>query len=148
MRVYVPATLATLRRLVDAGQLAPAPFPAFAVTAALRAAYGGDDQEELEYAATIEAARESLRLLADDLSAPRRRLVLAADAPDDAVRPGTGPGEVTVARAVPYDRIASALADEPDAEPDVRAALDGDAERVEERQLLWYARQELPNLLC
>ena len=62
MRVYVPATTATLRSLLDAGEL-PERRNAFAVTAGLREWYVDDDLEALEYAAMLEAARASLRLL-------------------------------------------------------------------------------------
>ena len=45
MRVYIPATLALLRQLVDDGEMRPRSGTAFAVTPALREAYaeGGED---------------------------------------------------------------------------------------------------------
>ena len=90
MRVYLPATTTTLRALVDDGLL-PGPHTGFAVTDQLRRFYaltdGEADVEELEYAALLAAARGSLRLIDVDPTAARRRVVLAADVPDDAVRP-------------------------------------------------------------
>jgi len=64
MRVYVPATIATLRRLQADGELAAQGGTAFALTPALRESYAAGDEEELSYAAMAEAGRASLRLLA------------------------------------------------------------------------------------
>jgi len=64
VRVYVPATISMLRRLVADGELRPVAGTAFAVTPALRESYATGDTEELEYAAMADAARASLRLLA------------------------------------------------------------------------------------
>src|SRR5262249_62344149 len=79
MRVYLPATVETLRRLLEGGEIGPAPLRGYAVTPALREWYVDDDLEELEYAALLDAARASLRLLDLDQKAPRRRVVIAAD---------------------------------------------------------------------
>jgi hypothetical protein len=67
VRVYVPATISLLRRLVSDGELRPVGGTAFAVTPALRESYASGDAEELEYAAMADAARASLRLLSFDL---------------------------------------------------------------------------------
>lgn len=163
MRVYVPATLALLRTWLDAGEVGPAPFVAHAVTPALREWYVEGDLEELEYAATTAAARDSLRLLAGGPQGdePVRRLVLAADVPDAAARPDPGHDRsaVTVSSPVPLRHVVSAHVDDADAEPAVRAALaalaaadagDEDArwtvEAVEDHELLWYAAQELASV--
>jgi len=82
VRVYLSATSTTLNELLTSGVLGPAPLTAFAVTPGLREWYVDDDPEALEYAATMEAARGSLRLLDSDPSAARRRVVIAADVPD------------------------------------------------------------------
>ena len=73
MRVYFPATTRTLRELVDTGELGPPPLTGFAVTPQLRAWYRDSDLDELEYAALLEAARGSLRLLDQDPGARSRR---------------------------------------------------------------------------
>ncbi|MBW1603249.1 hypothetical protein JJV70_14295 [Streptomyces sp. JJ66] len=86
MRLYVPLTLPRLAVAHRQGELDPLPLAAFAVTPALRAWCGSDDPEELEYAALGRAALASLRLLADDAQAPRRRVVVAVDVADEAVR--------------------------------------------------------------
>src|SRR5215831_12994439 len=83
MRVYLPTTLTALACLLRAGEIGPAPVRGYAVTPALREKYASGDLEELEYVAMAHAARASLRLLADDPRAPRRRVVLAADKGDD-----------------------------------------------------------------
>lgn len=65
LRVYVPATVAMLRELVVDRELRAVNDTAFAVTPALREAYASGDDEELAEVAMGEAARASLRLLAD-----------------------------------------------------------------------------------
>lgn len=162
MRVYLPATTRVLRELVDAGELGPAPLTGFAVTPGLREWYTEGDVDELEYAALLEAARGSLRLLDEDPTSARRRVVVAADVPDDAVsaRPDLDRSVVRVNRPVPLRLVASVHVDGPDAEPAVRAAADAvleadlgsdDAKFVldeaEGYELLWYASQEVGPLL-
>jgi len=163
MRVYIPATFATVGDLLGRG-VTPDPVSAYAVTAALRAWVeldGPAGEEELELAALSEAARACLRLLAQNPGLPARRVVLAVDVPDGHVRvedgsDRCGPGQVTVTAAVPVDWIRALHVDEPGAETDVRSAAgavadadagDGIAESVvaaaESRELLWYAPQEL-----
>lgn len=162
MRVYVPLTPPGLARVVDAREIGGPPLEARAVTPELREAVGSDDLEELEYAAMAAAADGCLRLLAEDTGAPRRRVVLAAEAPDDAVRPGPEPnvGDVLVDRPLPLTNVMSGHVDEPEAATDVARAVDtlaaaddgdGDAlavlDELAERELLWYARQELPEVV-
>lgn len=167
MRVYLPATTTTLRTLVDEGRLT-GPHTAFAVTPQLREFYersdADADQEELEYAALLTAARASLRLLDVDPAAPRRRVVLAADVPDDQVSPMDDPhverGAVRVTADVRMRDVASAHVDGSDAEGDVRAAvnvvLEADlgsedaqfvVDQAEGHELAWYASQELGTVL-
>ncbi|CAL9437051.1 hypothetical protein SUDANB58_02170 [Streptomyces sp. enrichment culture] len=167
MRVYVPLTLPGLAEAYRTGELEAAPLVAYAVTPALREWYLSDDIEELEYAALSRAALASLRLLAADPAAPRRRVVVAVDVPDKAASAdpdrGLDPaalGEVRVAGAVPLAKAASVHVDADDAEADVAAAAealkaadagDDDAQFVvdgaEDHELLWYATQEIPNLV-
>ncbi len=64
MRIYIPATLAMLQRLVADGSLWPLNGTAFAVTPRLREAYAEGDDDELGEVALREAALASLRLLA------------------------------------------------------------------------------------
>ncbi|WP_131736355.1 DUF6912 family protein [Actinomadura roseirufa] len=162
MRVYLPSTLALLAGVHAAREIAPAPLTAYAVTPALREWYAGGDLEELEYAAMTAAARASLGLLAADPSAPRRRVVLAAEIPDQSVArvPDDERALVAVSEPVPWKWIASAHVDELAAVPDVTAAIaalpaaeagDDDAlftvDGAEGHELLWYATQELQDLL-
>lgn len=167
MRVYLPATTTVLRTLVDEGRLT-GPHTAFAVTPQLREFYersdADADQEELEYAALLTAARASLRLLDVDPTAPRRRVVLAADVPDDQVSPMDDPhverGAVRVTADVRMRDVASAHVDGSEAEDDVRAAvnvvLEADlgsedaqfvVDQAEGHELAWYASQELGAVL-
>ncbi|MEE1752196.1 DUF6912 family protein [Streptomyces sp. SP18CS02] len=167
MRVYVPLTLAGLARAHKAGELGPGPLMAYAVTPGLREWYVSDDIEELEYAALNRAAAASLRLIAGDPDAARRRIVVAVDVPDGAATadPGFGldaasVGEVRLASAVPFAKAAAVHADADEAEPDVSAAAaalgaadqgDDDAQFVvdgaEDHELLWFGVQEIPGLI-
>src|ERR1700735_1203678 len=116
MRVYLASTMPALAALLQAGQLGPAPLAGFAVTPALREWYASGDLEELEYAAMPVPARASLRLLAADHEAPPRRVVLAADVPDDQVSPCgdlDDPAAVRINAIVPAARLASAHVDDP-----------------------------------
>ncbi|MCZ7414566.1 MULTISPECIES: DUF6912 family protein [unclassified Streptomyces] len=172
MRLYVPLTLPRLALAHRQGELGPAPLTAFAVTPALRAWYVSDDLEELEYAALGRAALSSLRLLAAEPDAPRRRVVLAADVADRAVTwddedAGEGSGEaagalgrVRATGAIALSKVAALHVDAEDAAVDVDAAAralsaadagDEDArftvEGADGHELLWYATQELDQLL-
>lgn len=167
MRVYVPLTLPGLAEAYKTGELGAAPLVAYAVTPALREWYVSDDLEELEYAALNRAALASLRLLAADPAAARRRVVVAVDVPDraatadpDRALDPAALGEVRVAGAVPLAKAAAVHVDAGDAEADVAAAAraldaadggDDDAQFVvdgaEDHELLWYATQEIPNLV-
>jgi len=163
MRVYLPATLSVLAELHKAGSLGPAPLTGYAVTPALREWYTEGDSEELEYAAMTDAARASLRLLADSPEAPRRRVVVAAEIPDAHAAPvldGTEPGLVRVGTEVPLGWVASLHVDDPAVLDEVALAVvllgaaeagDEDAsftvDGIDDHELLWYATQELPDLL-
>jgi hypothetical protein len=160
MRVFIAATVPQLAELHRTGRLQTGDRPAFAVTPALREWYTEGDGEELEYATLIEAARASLALLVADPTAPSRRVVVTADvnyAVPDAIQGRAG---VRLAEPVRIDQVASLHIDAGDAEETVRAAVDaydsaaaGDedamiaVEEPEGFELLWYATQELPDLL-
>ncbi|MFB6844570.1 hypothetical protein ACFCXS_06840 [Streptomyces sp. NPDC056373] len=165
MRVYVPLTLPGLAEAYKTGELGSGPLAAYAVTPGLREWYVSDDIEELEYAALGRAALASLRLLTAEPEAPRRRVVIAVDVADRAVSAdadhGLDPaGEVRVAGPLPLGKAASVHVDATDAQADVTAAAealpaadggDGDAQFVvdgaEDHELLWFATQEIANLV-
>jgi hypothetical protein len=163
VRLYLPATTTVLRTLVD-DRVLPGPHTAFAVTPELRQFYelsdADADNEELEYAALLAAARASLRLIDIDPTAARRRVVLAADVPDAAVTPLDDPdtdrGAVRIEADVRLPDVASAHIDGAAAEDDVRAAvnvvLEADlgsddaqfvVDQAEGHELAWYATQEI-----
>lgn len=162
MRVYVPVTTRILRELVETGELGPPPVTAFAVTSELLEWYTSGDLEELEFAALLEAARGSLRLLDEDPVSARRRGVLAADVPDTQVdvRPDLDRAVVRVTAAIPMRQVAAVHMDGPGAEAAVRAAaaavLEADlgsedakflVDEAEGHELLWFASQEVGPLL-
>lgn len=169
MRVYIPATMPVLSELAKRGELGPGPLTGYSVTPALREWYVEGDEEELEYAAMTEAARGALRMLAADPLAPRRRVVVAAELFDAVVTPvgtpvsraqGVEPGEVRIDGLIALRDVASFHVDDVAAEPAVgeaalvvRAADEGDEDAqftvdgVEDYDLLWFATQELPDLL-
>lgn len=167
MRVYVPLTLPGLAAAHRNGELGSGPLAAYAVTPALREWYVSDDIEELEYAALNRAAQASLRQLAGDPEAARRRVVVAVDVPDGAVAAdpdrGLDPsslGEVRVAGPVPMAKAAAVHVDAADAEDDVAAAAaalgaadqgDNDArftvDGAEDHDLMWFGVQEIPQLV-
>ena len=146
MRVYLPATIGMLRRLVSDGELQPLGGTGFALTPALRESYVSGDTEELEYAALLDAARASLRLLGDEEKEPPRRGVLSVDGADATPRPDLDVAAVHVdtEEAEEAVRSAAAVIDAADlGDLDAEFAL-GEAE---DHELAWYAPQELPFLL-
>ena len=161
-RVYLPTTLAGLAAAHASGVLA-APMQAHEVTSAVREWYVEGDLEELEYVALTEAAEASLRRLADDPDVPRRRVVVAADVEDDAVRDVADDryrSAVLVSADVPVAAVASVHVDEDVAERAVAEAIialpaadagDDDArftlDEAEATELLWYDVSELGDLV-
>jgi hypothetical protein len=159
MRVYLPFTLPALAELLDRAEFGQQSLRGFAVTPALREWYVSGDLEELEYAAMMQAARASLRLLLEVPDAPPRRVVLAVEIPDERVVKITAPDDpalVEIDSAIPVNLIVSGHIDDPRATDDIRAAIaalpkadegDDDArftvDGAEGHELMWYASQEL-----
>ena len=159
MRVYIPATLSMLERLVDDGSIQPLGGTAFAVTPALRESYAQGDDEELGEVAIGEAALASLRLLASEPAARPRRTVVIAGA-DANPRPDLDDAVVRIDGRVALDQVVAAYVDNVAAEPAVQAAIavideadlgDEDAELTvgdaQDHDLAWYDRSELPFLI-
>jgi hypothetical protein len=161
VRVFVPATLTMLQRLVDDGLLHALSGTAFAVTPTLRESYAEGDDEELAEVALREAALASLRLLAaEDTELPPRRVVLAVEVGEAAPRPDLDDAVVRLAGPFNMSDVVAAYVDNATAEPAVVAAVavvdeadlgDEDAELTvgdaQDHDLAWYATQELPFLL-
>lgn len=161
MRVFVPATLTMLARLVDDGLLHALSGTAFAVTPALREAYSEGDDDELAEVALREAALASIRLLASEESTlPPRRVVLAVEVAEAAPRPDLDDAVVRLAGPFTMSDVVAAYVDNGSAETAVLAAItvvdeadlgDEDAELTvgdaQDHDLAWYATQELPFLL-
>ncbi|GAB7071573.1 hypothetical protein JCM12141A_58620 [Mycolicibacterium hodleri] len=174
MRVYIPATLAMLQRLVADQSMHALSGTAFAVTPTLRESYAEGDDDELAEVALREAALASLRLLAaeeaddgqersdrgSDDGLPLRRAVLVADVEGATIRPDLDDAVVRLAGPIGVGDVVAAYLDNAAAEPAVRAAIavvdladfgDEDAELTvgdaQDHDLAWYATQELPFLL-
>lgn len=152
MRVYFAATLPVARAALAAGELPE--LPAYAVTPGIREWYTGGDIEELEYAALVQASRASLRLLAANPDAPRRRVVLVAEVGTAQVDEAGDRGRVRPAGPVRIRDLAAGHVDHHDAQATVATALDAlddparleEVEDVEGYELQWYATQELAEL--
>lgn len=179
MRVYLATTVAGLGRLAHSGSLG-GDLPVFAVTDQLARwwADGGDaraDLEELEYAATVQAATASLQLL--DAAAvaegaqPARRVVVVAEVggfvaaehvnPDDFAAGDAGPGAGTLSGPLLMADVAAVHVDTPDASAAVRTAVaaltdalapdshvDLVLDELADHQLAWYSPDEIGQLLA
>ncbi len=136
VRIYVPVAGTTLRRLAAEGLLpasVEAPVDAFAVTAELTAQAPTLDEEDLEYAAFVDAVAAAATCRDHPAD---RRLVVAADADPEVVRPGLGaPSAIQLVDDLPLSRIAAFHVDE--AGPHVGSVQD------EADSLLWYDVTEL-----
>lgn len=168
MRVYLPCTLPALARAAEAGELGPAPLTGYAVTPALTEWYASGDTEELEYVALTEAARASLRMLAadqaDGVAVPARRVVVAAEVAEPVPHGGADLREkarVRLTEPIPLAKVAAVHIDDLYAVADIEAAIaalpqadkgDDDArftvDGAEAHELMWYATQEIPDLLA
>ena len=166
VRAYVPTTLRLLREARERGGFGPAPVAAHAVTPALVALGEGEGEgagdEELEWAASVAASLDSLRLLAagTERDDPGLRRVVAAVEVAGFEPTGGDVASAVVLHEVPLRRLAALLLDAPDA-PDasrvVRAARDALAagapeddpavERCLDEELGWWAPSELEILL-
>lgn len=163
MRVYIPATLNDIARGLADGVFARAGTTAHAVTAAVREWYVDGDEEELEFAASLEAAHACLRRLAADPAAPRRRVVISADVPEgDVATVADGPyrSSIVLSADVLRSSVACLHVDEELARDVVTAAVealpsadrgDDDAafivDEAEATVLLWYDASEIATLL-
>ncbi len=165
MRVYVPATLAMLQKLVADRTVSAVNGTAFAVTPTLRESYAEGDDDELAEVALREAALASVRLLAgvaDEPSAglPPRRAVLVAEVDGATARPDLDDAVVRLSGPVAIDDVIAVYVDNQAAETAVLAAIDAvdaadlgdeDAELTvgdaQDHDLAWYGAQELSFLL-
>jgi hypothetical protein len=162
MRIYLPATTNSLRELVVGGHFGLPPITGFAVTAGMREWYADADIEQLEYAAMLEAARASLRLLDSEPDAARLRAVVAADVADAVVstHDDIDRGVVHVSTPVALSQVAAVHIDLAEASATIAAAAAaivradlGDpaaqdtVDDADGFDLAWYATQEVAALL-
>lgn len=93
MRIYVPATLDELDAITHtsgAARWTVAPRRVHAVTKDLEAGLPDEDAEGLEYIALLNAADDSLALIAGRPDAAHQRVVITVEVPDEAVGPVAG----------------------------------------------------------
>jgi len=134
-RIYIPLNASGLRSLDADGVIGGAPFPAHAVTEAVRASAPTAGRDEWEYATLTDAAQSSgLRLT----SGERRPIVAVADVSPDLVASAPADGStadsaVSISDSVDLKRIASFHV--------------GDDSSGDE-ELLWYDVTELPVILA
>ena len=159
MRIYLPATFAELPtvevRSDGQASMTISPRRAHAVTSSLELAHPEEDSEGLEYVALLAAADADLELLAGSPHGVQLRVVLTLEVPDDAVTTAgpdvavLEPSAVDVTREVIGAVVVCVHVDEPEAGHDVAAMLAGDddaAERLVERDLLWYDTTEFADI--
>jgi hypothetical protein len=150
MRIYVPATLDELDAVThttSAARWTLAPRRAHAVTKDLEAALPEEDAEGLEYVAALNAADDSLALIAGRPDAPHQRVIITVEVPDTAVGPVSNGGasddeddepaasEIEVTSTIEDVEIVCVHADELDAAADIADVLaaadeESDAEDV------------------
>ena len=149
-----------LRDFHESGRLSPAPLLAHAVTDAYHDMFEGIDDEELEYGALMYAAEESLRMIATTGGVPRR-IVVSADVDGGYVYDRVDyPTGVQITEEITLRECSSVHVDDGDAEADVAGAIkalvastadnDSDLGPVDDlsgRELLWFATQEISDIL-
>ncbi|MFD6446811.1 DUF6912 family protein [Promicromonospora sp. NPDC060204] len=135
MRIYVPATLDELDAVSHSSAAARwtvAPRRAHAVTKELEAALPDEDAEGLEYVAALNAADDSLALIAGRTDAPHQRVIITVEVPDASVGPVVAGGtdddepvasEVQVTSTVEQVAIVCVHVDEPEAAADIADVL-------------------------
>ncbi len=140
MRVYIPVTFVGLKRATSSGVLPTSGARAHLLPVAAA------DTETAEYEALRHAAHDSLDSLRSEPEAARRRAVVVANVPEEWTEPEPD-GSVLLNRRVPVDRFLAVYADSPDSAGDVVKALNGKKSPIDETALLWFARQELTELV-
>lgn len=134
MRIYVPATLDELDAVTHtatAARWTVAPRRAHAVTDELAATLPDEDPEGLEYVAALNAADDSLALVAGRTGAPHQRVVVTVEVPDAAVGPASAgtddddpvTSEISVTSTVDDVAIVCVHVDEVEAAADIAAVL-------------------------
>lgn len=165
MRVYIPATFATLVGLNESRVITARSGYGFAVTPALREYYVEGDEEEIEHSAFLDAAEASLRLLAigDEEQFPHRRVVVSVDLDEKIITfmPENGESVVKLSPAhISLDHVAAIHIDVEASEDATRAAVEvidasdlgqEDAELTvgdaQDNFMAWYDPEELPFLV-
>lgn len=138
MRVYIPVTFVGLRRAADSGALPSSGWQAHPLP-------DDDDADTAEDAALQAAADHSLVALRSEPEAPRRRAVVVANVPEEWLDAEPG-GTVVLTRRIPVERFLAVYADPPESSSQVVAALNG-RPGDDLGQMLWFARQELADLV-
>ena len=134
MRIYVPATLDELDAVTHtavAARWTVAPRRAHAVTNELEKTLPDEDAEGLEYVAALNAADDSLALIAGRPGAPHQRVIITVEVPEAAVGPASATAdddepvasEVAVTITVESVAIVCVHVDEVEAATDIADVL-------------------------
>jgi len=162
MQVFLGITMPQLADAFAQGEFGPPPLPAYGALPMHQAA-GGDTREPIVWTAIASAARASLRRLAADPEAPRRRVVVEARVSDTSVTENPVAGassSVILVEALSVDDVVCVHTDEPDAADLVRNAVRSlrEADAGDEKAsslvddaiapgLLPHRKEEIPTLL-
>ncbi|WP_461184009.1 DUF6912 family protein [Trueperella pyogenes] len=141
MRIYIPLTPRDLTTDIT-------PRLVHAVTPQLKSTVPQEDEEGWEMIATLAAADDSLRLLAQ--SQARRRMVCVAEVPERVLSLADElPSACRLIEALPWQDVETILVDEPGGEDLVDRAIAGDHDAfmaTGDIDLMWYDIIERPAL--
>ena len=158
MRIYIPATLHDIASDVIGERTVHAHTPQLERAADVSDVPPGERRDVLEAMAMNAAADDSLRRLiacakAGENAHPRR-VVIVADAPDNALEACADseqlPTALTLARSLPWKHVESIHIDDDEALDDISAAMAGDEvafERSYDHELMWYDVTERDDLI-
>lgn len=135
MRIYVPLDPSDLRREIS-------PRTVHAVTARLKSAVPREDPEGWEMIATLAAADDSLRRLAEFDTQVLRRIVCVAEVPNSVLEADDElPTACRLLDPVSWDDVVTILVDEPGSEQVIERAVGGDEKAFMasgDIDLMWY----------
>jgi hypothetical protein len=162
MQLFLGITMSELADAMARGEFGPPPVPAYGVLP-MQQPPAGQTREAIVQHAVASASRASLRKIAADPKAPRRRVVVEASVIDSSVtdNPVAGATSVILVEVLTVPDVVSVYADEPEVAGIVRDAANslGDADAgsakamsivadVSARRLRPHRGEEIPTLVA